>query len=419
MNRANTRTWFCCKVSCQARQNIDVRGHNWLHLLELRGTFRLVNPRARASLLVTSVMWHLCCDYSRRARYAQRAPGAASPRATTCWSCTPAIRRACPRACGARPTPPPATSPRRAWSSASASSGSTRRPRQAASHQGHGRLLLAHCYQRPDRSRQALLVGALLWRQLRCAPPSRLTTTLVARLGLPAQVTRVVVSDWGRSRRQLGRDLRALGRHSVARLRCNTVVYTATPPPVRPGPGRPRKYGGQYRVDALERHLLTATPIAVRGMAAGTWSPPGAGTSGARGCPSESRLSSSRPPAGRPVPASDRPHPRHGGDRGRVSRAPRHRAGAPWWHPAGPGPGARPLPWRHRPGVWSWPLLGAPGRMPGLQPAGLPRAGGPPAGAARAELAVVSPRGHRRPTAPPAPRRAGAGRDFRARRGLG
>ena len=150
-----------------------------------------------------------------------------------------------------------------------------RRPGQAPTHQGHGWVLLAHLHQRPDRSWQALLVGALLWLQLRYASPGRLTAALVAQLGLPPRVTHVVVSDRGLSSRELVRGLRAQGCHSVTRLRRNTVVYTPAPPPERPGPGRPRKYGDKYRVDALDRHLLTATPVTVwvdgRWQAATAW----------------------------------------------------------------------------------------------------------------------------------------------------
>src|SRR5215208_25276 len=37
----------------------------------------------RASLLSAGVTWQQCCDFYRRARYAQRAPGTAFLRATT------------------------------------------------------------------------------------------------------------------------------------------------------------------------------------------------------------------------------------------------------------------------------------------------------------------------------------------------
>jgi len=226
----------------------------------------------RASLLTTSVKWHQCCDFYRRARWSRTA----FLRATTSL----VLRALYPAGLPARlwwvadtttsdkPSARKVFGIRQFWRSA-------RRPGQAATHQGHGWLLLAHLYRRPDRSWQALLVGALLWLQLRCAPPGRLTTALVAQLGLPAPATHVVVSDRGLSSRQLVRDLRALGCHSVTRLRRNAVVYTAARPPARPGPGRPRKYGDKYRVDALDRHLLTATPLTVwvegRWQAATAW----------------------------------------------------------------------------------------------------------------------------------------------------
>ena len=196
----------------------------------------------RASLLSADVRWRQCCDFSRRARYAQRAPGTAFLRATAglvlqalypeglparLWwvaDTTTSDKPSARKVCGIR----------RCWRHC-------RRPGQARTHQGHGWVLLAHLYQRPDRSWQALLVGALLWLQLRYAPPSRLTAALVAQLGLPAQVSHVVVSDRGLSSRELVRGLRALDCHSVTRLRRNTVVYTPAPSPARPGPGRPRK----------------------------------------------------------------------------------------------------------------------------------------------------------------------------------
>ena len=93
--------------------------------------------------------------------------------------------------------------------------------------------------------------------------PGRLTAALVAQLGLPAQVSHVLVSDRGLSSRQLVRDLRAQGCHSVTRLRRNTVVYTPAPPPAAPRRGHPRKYGDKYRVDALDRALLTPTAVSV------------------------------------------------------------------------------------------------------------------------------------------------------------
>ena len=86
-----------------------------------------------------------------------------------------------------------------------------RRPGQAATHQGHGWVLLAHLHRRPDRSWQALLVGALLWRQLRRASPGRLTAVLIAQLALSTEAQHVVVSDRGLSSRELVRALRARG----------------------------------------------------------------------------------------------------------------------------------------------------------------------------------------------------------------
>jgi hypothetical protein len=138
-----------------------------------------------------------------------------------------------------------------------------RRPGQTATHRGHGWVLLAHLPQRPDRAWQALLVGALLWLQLRYAPPSRLVAALVAQVGLPSQASHVVVSDRGLSSRQLVRALRARGCHSVTRLRRNTVVYAPAPPPEAPRRGRPRKYGDKCRVDALDRRLLSPTAVTV------------------------------------------------------------------------------------------------------------------------------------------------------------
>src|SRR5215212_8824480 len=216
----------------------------------------------RASLLTAGVKWHQCCDFFRRARWSRTA----FLRETTAL----VLRTLYPEGLPARlwwvadtttsdkPSARKVFGIRRCWRHC-------RRPGQAPVHQGHGWVLLAHLHQRPDRSWQALLVGALLWLQLRCAPPGRLTAALVAQRGLPAQATHVVVSDRGLSRRQLVRDLRARGCHSVTRLRRNTVVYTPAPPPARPGPGRPRKYGDKFRVDALDRQLLTATPVTVWG----------------------------------------------------------------------------------------------------------------------------------------------------------
>ena len=226
----------------------------------------------RASLLSADVRWQQCCDFYRRARWSRTA----FLRATTQL----VLRTLYPDGLPARlwwvadtttsdkPSARNVFGIRRFWRGC-------RRPGQAPTHQGHGWLLVAHLYQRPDRAWQALLVGALLWLQLRRASPGRLTVALVAQLGLPAQVSHVVVSDRGLSSRELVRGLRAQGCHSVTRLRRNTVVYTPAPPPARPGPGRPRKYGDKYRVDALDRQLLTATPVTVwvdgRWQAATAW----------------------------------------------------------------------------------------------------------------------------------------------------
>jgi hypothetical protein len=222
----------------------------------------------RASLLVSTVAWYQCCDFFRRARWSR----AGFLRATT----TLVLQALYPAGLPTRlwwvadtttsdkPSAKQVFGIRQFWRGC-------RRPGQAPTHRGHGWVLLAHLYPRPDRSWRALLVGGLLWLQLRCAPPSRLTATLVAHLGLPARAQHVVVSDRGLSSRRLVRDLRALGCHSVTRLRRNTVVYTMAPPPDMPGPGRPRKYGDKHRVDALDRHLLTATPVAV--WVDGRWQP--------------------------------------------------------------------------------------------------------------------------------------------------
>jgi hypothetical protein len=226
----------------------------------------------RASLLSADVTWRQCCDFYRRARWSRTA----FLRATTAL----VLRTLYPDGLPARlwwvadtttsdkPSARQVFGIRRFWRGC-------RRLGQAPVHQGHGWLLLAHLYQRPDRSWQALLVGALLWLQLRRASPGRLTAALVAQLGLPAQATHVVVGDRGLSSRQLVRDLRALGCHSVTRLRRNTVVYTPAPPPEAPRPGRPRKYGDKSRVDALDRRLLSATPVTVwvegRWQAATAW----------------------------------------------------------------------------------------------------------------------------------------------------
>ena len=226
----------------------------------------------RASLLATGVKWHQCCDFFRRAGWSRtaflRATASLVLRALYPAGLPARLWWVADTTTSDKPSARRVFGIRRFWRGC-------RRPGQAPTHQGHGWVLLAHLHQRPDRSWQALLVGALLWLQLRCAPPGRLATALVARLGLPAQVTHVVVSDRGLSSRELVRDLRALGCHSVTRLRRNTVVYTPAPAPARPGPGRPRKYGDKYRVDALDRQLLTATPLTVwvegRWQAATAW----------------------------------------------------------------------------------------------------------------------------------------------------
>ena len=227
---------------------------------------------ARASLLTTTVAWYQCCDFYRRARWSRTAflrattqlvlrtlyPDGLPPRlwwvADTTTSDKPSARRV--------------FGIRRFWRGC-------RRPGQAPAHQGHGWVLLAHLYRRPDQSWQALLVGALLWLQLRCASPGRLTAALVAQLGLPAQAQHVVVSDRGLSSRPLVRALRAQGCHSLTRLRRNTVVYTPAAPPATPRRGHPRKYGDKYRVDALDRHLLTPTAVTAwvdgHGQAATAW----------------------------------------------------------------------------------------------------------------------------------------------------
>jgi hypothetical protein len=222
----------------------------------------------RASLLTADVKWHQCCDFFRRARWSR----AAFLRATTGL----VLRTLYPAGLPARlwwvadtttsdkPSAKRVFGLRRFWRGC-------RRPGQAPTHQGHGWVLLAHLYRRPDRSWQALLVGALLWLQLRCASPGRLTAVLVAHLALPAQAQHVVVSDRGLSSRELVRALRAQGCHSVTRLRRNTVVYTPAPPPPTPRRGHPRKYGDKYRVDALDHRLLTATAVSV--WIDGRWQP--------------------------------------------------------------------------------------------------------------------------------------------------
>lgn len=184
--------------------------------------------------------WQPCCDLFRRARWSRAAflatttalvlrslyPGGLPNRlwwvADTTTSDKPAARqvfgiRTCWRGC--------------------------RRPGQTRTHQGHGWLLLAHLSQRAARSWQALLIGALLWLQLRCAPPSRLVGVLLAQRQLPDHVTHVVVSDRGLVSRQWVRAVRAQRCHSIPRLKRHTVVSTPAPVPTRRGRGRPRKYG--------------------------------------------------------------------------------------------------------------------------------------------------------------------------------
>jgi hypothetical protein len=277
-------------------------------------------------------------------------------------------------------------------------------------------VLLAHLYQRPDRSWQALLVGALLWLQLRYAPPSRLTAALVAQLGLPAQVSHVVVSDRGLSSRELVRDLRALGCHSVTRLRRNTVVYTAAAPPATPRRGRPRKYGDKYRVDRLDRALLAPTPITA--WVDQHWQPATAwrGTFWRKGLPEPVDLVIVEVARRAPwyLQATDPTLTTAeivAGYHGRHAIEPAiHEAnalGLDRYH----GRTAR--------GVRRWPLPGAPWALPGPQPAG---AAGPrraAAGPAGTGLAMVSARGYGRPGAAAPAGGAGPGRDFRARRGAG
>jgi DDE superfamily endonuclease len=215
----------------------------------------------RASLLTAGVKWHQCCDFYRRARWSRTA----FLRATTALVLRTLYREGLPArlwwvadtTTGDKPSAKQVFGIRQFWRSC-------RQPGQAATHRGHGWVLLGHLYQRPDQSWQALLVGALLWLQLRCAPPGRLAAVLVAQLALPTRAQHVVVSDRGLSSRQLVRALRTRGCHGVTRLRRNTVVYTPAPPPPTPRRGHPRKYGDKYRVDALDHSLLTATAVSVR-----------------------------------------------------------------------------------------------------------------------------------------------------------
>ncbi len=222
----------------------------------------------RASLLCATVSWQRCCDFFRRARWSRTA----FLQATTAL----VLRSLYPDGLPARlwwvvdTTTSDKPSARKVFGIRSFWRG-CRRPGQTRTHQGHGWLLLAHLYQRPDRAWHALLIGGLLWLQLRCAPPSRLTGVLLAQLHLPAHVCHVVVSDRGLNSCQMVRELRAQGCHSVTRLKRNTVVYTPAPVPASRGRGHPRKYGTKYRVDALDHSLLTPTPITV--WVDGHWEP--------------------------------------------------------------------------------------------------------------------------------------------------
>jgi hypothetical protein len=222
----------------------------------------------RASLLCAAVSWQQCCDFFRRARWSRTA----FLQATTAL----VLRSLYPEGLPARlwwvadtttsdkPSARAVFGIRTFWRGC-------RRPGQTRTHQGHGWLVLAHLYQRPDRSWQALLIGALLWLHLRAAPPSRLTGALVAHLNLPSPVSHVVVSDRGLNSRAMVRAVRAHNWHSVTRLKRNTVVYTPAPAPAVRRRGRPRKYGTKYRVDALDRSLLT--PLAVTVWVDGRWQP--------------------------------------------------------------------------------------------------------------------------------------------------
>jgi hypothetical protein len=223
----------------------------------------------RASLLCAHVSWQQCCDFFRRARWSR----AAFLAATTAL----VLRALYPDGLPARlwwvidTTTSDKPSARQVFGIRTFWRG-CRRPGQTRTHQGHGWLLLAHLYQRADGSWQALLIGALLWLQLRCAPPARLASVLVAQLQLPPQVSHVVVSDRGLNSCQGVRWLRAQDCHSVTRLKRNTVVYTPADVPAVRGRGRPRKYGTKYRVDALDRSLLTEQP-AITVWVDGRWQP--------------------------------------------------------------------------------------------------------------------------------------------------
>lgn len=222
----------------------------------------------RASLLSATVTWQQCCDFFRRTRWSRTA----FLRATAAL----VLRHLYPDGLPARlwwvadTTTSDKPSARTVFGIRLLRRG-CRRPGQARTHQGHGWLLLAHLHQRPDRSWQALLIGGLLWLQLRSAPPSRLTAVLLAQLALPPEVVHVVVSDRGLNSRQLVRGLRAQGHHSVTRLKRSAVVYTPAPAPATPRRGHPRKYGDKSRVDALDRSHLTGTAVSV--WVDGQWQP--------------------------------------------------------------------------------------------------------------------------------------------------
>src|SRR5215210_3045228 len=115
----------------------------------------------RASLLTAGVKWHQCCDFFRRARWSR----AAFLRATTQL----VLRTLYPDGLPARlwwvadtttsdkPSAKQVFGIRRFWRHC-------RRPGQAAVHQGHGWVLLAHLYRRPDQSWQALAVAPVALR---------------------------------------------------------------------------------------------------------------------------------------------------------------------------------------------------------------------------------------------------------------
>jgi len=223
---------------------------------------------ARASLLCATVSWQPCCAVCRRARWSR----AAFLRATM--------------GLGLHCLYPDGLPPRRWWVVDTTTSDQPsarqvfgirtfwrgcRRPGQTRTHQGHGWLLLAPLYQRPDRSWHAVLIGGRLWLQLRAAPPSRLTGALGAHLHLPPQVGHVVVSDRGLNSCPLVRTLRAQHGHRVTRLKRTTVVDTPADGPAIRGRGRPRTYGTKARGAALDHTLMPQTVTAV--WVAGCWQP--------------------------------------------------------------------------------------------------------------------------------------------------